>query len=107
MFDARRRALDTEAQRAGHARCNGLFIEADNPYRIPPELRAQEGLTAMDTEDRVRMVAHLGFKRVDVTYVQAPLSAGKRGSQLAGAAKAHNPRRTFAKLVCSGEGSAP
>lgn len=77
LFDARRRVLDAEAERAGHATCNGLFIEADNPYRIPPELRAQERLTAMDTEDRLRMFAHLGFKRVDVTYVQPPLGVGK------------------------------
>lgn len=77
LFDARREVLDRRARTAGYEACNGLFIEADNPRRVPPELLERERQTAIDAQERLRVFAHLGFRRVDVAYVQPPLGVGK------------------------------
>jgi GNAT superfamily N-acetyltransferase len=78
LFDARRNLLDEQAGAAGQRACSGLFIEADNPLRVPAALMEQERETAIDTRERLRIFAHLGFKRVDVAYVQPPLGPGKQ-----------------------------
>jgi GNAT superfamily N-acetyltransferase len=77
LFEARRDLLNEQAKAAGHQVCNGLFIEADNPLRVPVELMEQERETAIDAVKRLQIFAHLGFKRVDVAYVQPPLGPGK------------------------------
>ncbi|HLZ31716.1 MAG TPA: GNAT family N-acetyltransferase [Chloroflexota bacterium] len=78
LFDARRAILDDLAQRSHQAPCNGLFIEADNPERTPPDLQARERETAIDALVRLHVFAHLGFWRVDVEYVQPPLGPDKQ-----------------------------
>jgi GNAT superfamily N-acetyltransferase len=78
LVDARRAELDEQARRAGRAACNGVFIEADNPERTPAALVARERETAMDSVDRLRLFAHLGFYRVDMAYVQPALGPGKQ-----------------------------
>jgi GNAT superfamily N-acetyltransferase len=77
LFDRRRAILDQRANRNGHLRCNGLFIEVDSPQRTPPEMLAAERETSLDAYQRLELFAHLGFKRVDVAYVQPPLGAGQ------------------------------
>jgi hypothetical protein len=77
LFDARRAVLDEQARSAGRGACNGLFIEADNPARVPTALGEQERQTAMDAAERLSVFAHFGFKRVDVAYVQPPLAVEK------------------------------
>jgi hypothetical protein len=74
LFDRRRSRLDAEAARHGRTTCHGLFIEADSPARIPPELLATE---SMDTTERLRMFRHFGFRRVSMAYVQPPLATDK------------------------------
>lgn len=78
LFDARKAHLDAAARQAGHAACNGLFIEAENPERTPAALLEAERETALDARLRLRLFAHLGFARVDVAYVQPPLGPGKQ-----------------------------
>jgi GNAT superfamily N-acetyltransferase len=74
LFDRRKAILDARAE--GH--CRGLFIEVDSPERTPPEMLAAERETSIDVYQRLRLFAHLGFRRVDVGYVQPPLGAGKQ-----------------------------
>src|SRR5205823_622751 len=57
--------------------CHGLFIEVDNPDRAPPEFLDAERVTALDAHERLRLFAHLGFKHVELRYVQPPLAPGK------------------------------
>ncbi|MGI9146480.1 MAG: GNAT family N-acetyltransferase [Chloroflexota bacterium] len=78
LFDARRTLLDDLARTCGHPSCTGLFIEADNPQRIPPDLRARERETAMDVTARLLVFAHFGFAHVEMAYVQPPLGPGKQ-----------------------------
>ena|SRR5579864_7935606 len=66
LFDARKAILDNDAEGA----CRGLFIEVDSPVRTPPELLAAE---TMDARERLRIFTHLGFRKVDLSYVQPPL----------------------------------
>lgn len=77
LFDARRAILDAQAGQAGQTACRGLFIEVDSPLRTPANLLEQERESAIDAETRLRIFAHLGFWRVDMTYVQPPLGEGK------------------------------
>jgi GNAT superfamily N-acetyltransferase len=77
LFDARKAVLDTEALRRGHHACHGVFIEADNPTRTPPALAEAERETALDVWQRLRIFDRLGFRRVDVPYVQPPLAPDK------------------------------
>jgi len=77
LINARRTRLEADARAAGFEACNGLFIEADNPDRTPTPLLQAERETAIDAVERLRMFGHLGFFRVDFTYVQPPLAAGK------------------------------
>jgi GNAT superfamily N-acetyltransferase len=78
LFEARRDLLNEHARAGGQRACNGLFIEADNPLRVPAGLMEQERETAIDARERLQIFAHLGFKRVDVAYVQPPLGPGKQ-----------------------------
>jgi GNAT superfamily N-acetyltransferase len=78
LFDARKEVLDGEARRHGQDGCRGLFIEADNPERLPADFAAVERETALDGWERLRLFDHLGFRRVDVPYVQPPLAADKQ-----------------------------
>jgi len=77
LFEARKRRLETAAQATGQPGCHGLFIEATNPARTPPELLEAERETEMDAAERLRLFAHLGFRRVDYAYVQPPLGPGQ------------------------------
>ena len=77
LFDRRKAILDADARLAGRQRCRGLFIEADDPRRVPLEHVTAERGTAIDPVERRRIFAHLGFWLVDVPYVQPPLAAGK------------------------------
>jgi GNAT superfamily N-acetyltransferase len=77
LFDARKEVLDEAARRAGHGGCRGLFIEADNPERVPADFAEIERETALDAWERLRLFDHLGFRRVDVPYVQPPLAPDK------------------------------
>jgi hypothetical protein len=78
LFDARQAVLNELARESGQTSCRGLFIEADNPQRTPPDLQARERETAMDAVTRLQVFAHLGFLRVEVDYVQPPLGPGKQ-----------------------------
>ena len=78
VFDRRREILDRLAQQHGYVRCRGLFIEVDNPERTPPELLAAERKSSLDAYERLRLFGHLGFRKVDVPYVQPPLGPGKQ-----------------------------
>jgi GNAT superfamily N-acetyltransferase len=78
LFDARKEVLDGEARREGRGGCRGLFIEADNPLRLPADLAAIERETAMEALERLRLFDHLGFRRVDAPYVQPPLASDKQ-----------------------------
>ncbi len=77
LFDARRAALDELARSAGSLAATGVFIEADNPQRTPPDLQIRERETAMDAAARLRLFSRLGFLRVEMDYVQPPLGPGK------------------------------
>jgi hypothetical protein len=77
LFDARKALLDAEAQRHGAAHCRGLFIEVDNPERTPAGFVEAERQTALDPRQRLRIFDRLGFRRVDLAYVQPPLAPGK------------------------------
>jgi GNAT superfamily N-acetyltransferase len=77
LFDARKEVLDEAARREGHGGCRGLFIEADNPERVPADFAQMERETALDAWERLRLFDHLGFRRVDIPYVQPPLAADK------------------------------
>jgi GNAT superfamily N-acetyltransferase len=74
LFDRRKAILDARAN--GH--CRGLFIEVDSPERTPPELLAAERETSLEVYQRLQLFAHLGFRRVEVAYVQPALGAGKQ-----------------------------
>ena len=78
LFDQRSALLDRYANPHGHVRCRGLFIEVDSPERTPPEMLAAEQESSIDAVERLRIFGHLGFKRVDVAYVQPPLDADKQ-----------------------------
>ena len=78
LFDARKAVLDAEALRRGTARCHGVFIEVDSPTRTPPDLAQAERETAVDAWQRLRIFDHLGFRRVEVPYVQPPLAPDKQ-----------------------------
>jgi GNAT superfamily N-acetyltransferase len=78
LFETRRAVLDELAREIGQPGCRGLFIEADNPLRTPADLQARERETAMDASTRLRLFAHLGFRRVDIAYTQPPLGPGKQ-----------------------------
>jgi GNAT superfamily N-acetyltransferase len=77
LFDGRKAVLDAAAQSHGFHSCGGVFIEVDNPERTPGELIARERQTALDAWERWRIFDHLGFRRVDLAYVQPPLGDGK------------------------------
>ena len=78
LFDARKVVLDSEARAHGFDGCRGLFIEVDNPERVPVDFAAIERETALDARERLRLFDHLGFRRVDVPYVQPPLAPDKQ-----------------------------
>lgn len=78
LFDKRKGILDEQARRHGHSHCNGLFIEVDSPERTPAEFLEAERISALDARERLHIFAHLGFKRVDLAYVQPPLAPGKQ-----------------------------
>jgi hypothetical protein len=71
LFDHRKSTLEADAS---PDRCRGVFIEVDNPVRTPPDLSEH---STLDPYDRLRIFAHLGFRRVDIAYVQPPLGPGK------------------------------
>lgn len=77
LFDERKRILDARAAEHAHAVCRGLFIEVDSPDRTPPELLEEERETSIDPYTRLRIFGHMGFRRVDVPYVQPPLADDK------------------------------
>src|SRR5262249_24560175 len=77
LFDRRKAILDAGARLAGRPRCRGLFIEAEDPRRMPPEHVTVEQETAIDPVEGQRIVQHLGFWRVEVPYVQPPLAEDK------------------------------
>ena len=77
LFDRRKAILDAAARQHGQVPCRGLFIEVEHPGRTPPEFRAMEQATALDAWERLKIFDHLGFRRVDLAYVQPPLAAGK------------------------------
>jgi GNAT superfamily N-acetyltransferase len=77
LFDARKEVLDSEARAHGFDWCRGLFIEVDNPERVPADFAAIERETALDAWERLRLFDHLGFRRVDVAYVQPTLAPDK------------------------------
>ena len=78
LFDARKKVLDDTARGGGYGGCRGLFIEVDSPLRVPPDFAAIERQTALDAWERLRLFDHLGFRRVDVPYVQPPLARDKQ-----------------------------
>jgi GNAT superfamily N-acetyltransferase len=78
LFDARKNVLDADARRFGHDACHGLFIEADHPQRVPADFAAIERETALDAWERLRLFDYLGFRRVQVAYVQPPLAPDKQ-----------------------------
>ena len=78
LFDARKAQLDALAKNNGFRGCHGVFIEVDSPERTPAHFAEAEGETALDLRQRVRLFAHLGFRRVDAPYVQPPLAPGKQ-----------------------------
>jgi GNAT superfamily N-acetyltransferase len=78
LFDARKVVLDSEAHAHGFDGCRGLFIEVDNPERVPADFAAIERETSLDAWERLRLFDHLGFRRVDVPYVQPPLAPDKQ-----------------------------
>ena len=77
LFDARKAVLDARARMYGHDACSGLFIEVDSPARTPTALLDAERTSALDAWERLRIFDHLGFRRVEVQYVQPPLAPGK------------------------------
>jgi GNAT superfamily N-acetyltransferase len=78
LVDGRKALLDTAARQHGlGTTCRGVFIEVDNPDRTPADLLAQEQETALDAHERWRIFDHLGFRRVDLAYVQPALGEGK------------------------------
>ncbi|HEV7662293.1 MAG TPA: hypothetical protein VGQ62_02065, partial [Chloroflexota bacterium] len=78
LFERRKALLDEQARAYGYPACSGLFIEADNPDRTPADLVDAERETALDPRERLRLFDHLGFRKVDVPYVQPPLATGKQ-----------------------------
>jgi GNAT superfamily N-acetyltransferase len=78
LFEARKEVLDAEARRFGHDACRGVFIEVDNPDRLPAAFAAAERETALDSWERLRLFDHLGFRRVQLPYVQPPLAPDKQ-----------------------------
>jgi GNAT superfamily N-acetyltransferase len=77
LFDRRKAILDSAAHEQGHPACEGLFIEADNPERTPPDLIEAERQTALDARERLRLFHHLGFRKVQLPYIQPPLAPDK------------------------------
>jgi GNAT superfamily N-acetyltransferase len=78
LFDGRKALLDSAAREHGLGNsCRGVFIEVDNPNRTPADLLAAERETALDARERWRIFDHLGFRRVDLAYVQPSLGDGK------------------------------
>jgi GNAT superfamily N-acetyltransferase len=73
LIEARGERLDAAAKAAGLASAHGLFIEVEDPRRIPPAFARAEAKTAMEPDARIRLFAHLGFRRVVVPYSQPPL----------------------------------
>ncbi len=78
LHEARRALLDERARHAGAAACHGLFLEAESPERTPSAIVEAERATALDVRERLGYFAHLGFRRVDVHYVQPPLGPHKQ-----------------------------
>jgi GNAT superfamily N-acetyltransferase len=78
LFEARKEVLDTEARRFGYDACRGLFIEVEHPDRVPADFAAIERETALEGWERLRLFHHLGFRRVQVPYVQPPLAPDKQ-----------------------------
>jgi len=77
LFDRRKAILDRRAAECGHTSCRGLFIEVDSPERTPPEMLEADRESSIDAYARLRIFGHLGFRKVDVPYVQPPLGPGK------------------------------
>jgi GNAT superfamily N-acetyltransferase len=77
LFDARKTILDAEAARLGLGACNGVFIEVEHPDRSPADFAVAERETALEGWERLRIFDHLGFRRVEVPYVQPPLAEDK------------------------------
>src|SRR5437588_6438822 len=77
LFERRKAILDGLAAHHAQATCRGLFIEADNPQRTPAELAEAERETSLEARERLRLFEHLGFRRVDIAYVQPALAANK------------------------------
>ena len=77
LFERRKAILDALAGRHAQAACRGLFIEVDNPHRTPAELAKAERETSLEATERLRLFEHLGFRRVDIAYVQPALAADK------------------------------
>jgi hypothetical protein len=69
--------LERDARLHDRERCHGLFIEVDHPELTPPELLAAEQETALDAWQRWHIFDHLGFRQVDLAYVQPPLADDK------------------------------
>ncbi|MCA1646792.1 MAG: GNAT family N-acetyltransferase [Chloroflexi bacterium] len=78
LFDARKALLDAAAREVGYDGCRGLFIEVDSPERTPADLLAAERETALDAWARLRLFGRLGFRRVEVAYIQPALACDKQ-----------------------------
>jgi hypothetical protein len=78
LFEARKGLLDAEAVARGHPGCGGVFIEVESPQRVPPGLADLERQTALDPWQRLALFAHLGFRRVDIPYIQPALGPGQQ-----------------------------
>ncbi len=78
LIEARKQLLDRRAREQGAPGARGVFIEVENPERVPLEFRERERQTAIDAWDRWRVFHRMGFLRVDVPYVQPPLGPDKQ-----------------------------
>lgn len=77
LMAARRETLDADARTLGRRACRGVFVEVEHPERTSAAVREAERETALDADERWRFFHAMGFRRVDVPYVQPPLAPGK------------------------------
>lgn len=76
LFESRLRVLQADAQAHG-APLQGLFIEVANPDRLTPAEYEQERASGTDPRDRRRIMAHLGYRQVEMAYLPPPFAPGQ------------------------------
>lgn len=76
LFDARLETLRADAAACGGI-LRGLLVEVANPDRLSPAAYQAEVNAGIDPRERRRIMAHLGFRQLDMVYLPPPFAPGQ------------------------------